>query len=407
MIRYSIRHMSGIRLKSNQVFTPGTFPEHTYIERGDVAYEIQLRHALTVPGQVISLSGPSKSGKTVLVERVVGRDNLIAIVGANIEQPTDLWERILDELDAPSEIARSTSIGGGVSGSSEVSGDVGLPFVAKGGVKTGLAGQVTGSHSQTRMYRRNGLHQVIQEIGDSDYVVLIDDFHYMSRSVQGDVAKLIKEAVRRGLKIITASVPHRSDDVVRANPELRGRVMAINLEYWEPQHLLAIAQLGFALLGAEFTEETYLSFVQEAAGSPQLMQVICLSACLEFEVDLYDPIPSARTPTPEAIQKVFSHTAQATNFRSLVDVLDNGPRVRGTDRRIYKFTDRTKGDVYRCILKAIAENPPQLALHYDHIYERIHTICVGESPPGSSINFSRRLAERPANLLFVMRGLVG
>lgn len=56
------------RLRAQDVFTPGSFPVHTYVHRIDLDVEQQLRDALATPGQLISISGPSKSGKTVLVE---------------------------------------------------------------------------------------------------------------------------------------------------------------------------------------------------------------------------------------------------------------------------------------------------------------------------------------------------
>jgi hypothetical protein len=84
-----------------EVFTPGSFPTYTYVERSRERLEQTLRDALSTTGQVISLSGPSKSGKTVLVERVVGRDCLITVTGANVEEPDDLWDRVLDWMDIP------------------------------------------------------------------------------------------------------------------------------------------------------------------------------------------------------------------------------------------------------------------------------------------------------------------
>ena len=56
------------------------------------------------------------------------------------------------------------------------------------------------------------------------YVVFIDDFHYIERGVREEIGRQIKAAAEKGIRICTASVPHRSDDVVRSNPELRGRV---------------------------------------------------------------------------------------------------------------------------------------------------------------------------------------
>jgi hypothetical protein len=98
----------------------------------------------------------------------------------------------------------------------------------------------------------------------------------MPRKVQGQVANILKEAVRLGVKICTAAVHHRGDDVVRANPELRGRVKSIDLNYWTKPELVEIAKLGFKALKVDFDESVIQRFALESAGSPQLMQQICL-----------------------------------------------------------------------------------------------------------------------------------
>ena len=88
-------------LKATEVFTPGAFPIHTYVERTGERLEQALRDALDTAGQVVSLAGPSKSGKTVLVEKVAGRDNLITITGAGISDPRHIWDQALDWMGTP------------------------------------------------------------------------------------------------------------------------------------------------------------------------------------------------------------------------------------------------------------------------------------------------------------------
>jgi len=109
--------MSPKKHAAQEVFTPGSYPELTYVQRQSGA-ERDLKDALSVKGQIISVIGPSKSGKTVLVENVVGRDNLIAVSGAVLRTPEDLWSRILDWMDFPSNqstaLEKSTKKSAGV-----------------------------------------------------------------------------------------------------------------------------------------------------------------------------------------------------------------------------------------------------------------------------------------------------
>ena len=87
----------------------------------------------------------------------------------------------------------------------------------------------------------------------------------------------------------------------------------------------------------------------------------------------------------DVLQKILEQTSSNTDFRSLVDVLDAGPRTRGTERKTYKFLDFTDGDVYRVVLRALADDPPRLSYPYEELLKRTEKICTVESPVGSSV----------------------
>ncbi|HEY0078037.1 MAG TPA: hypothetical protein VGB73_05275 [Pyrinomonadaceae bacterium] len=353
-------------IKATKVFTPGAFPEYTYVERSGEHLERDLRDGLDTPGQIVSLAGPSKSGKTVLVEKVVGRDNLIPIQGTSIQNLDQVWERVLDWMDLPAEEAKSKSTSGEAS----------------------LGASVGYERGKSTIKRRRGLPQVVEEIGNSDFVILLDDFHYMTKTVQAEVAKGLKEGVRLGLKICTAAVLHRADDVLRANPELRGRVRTLDIKYWKKGDLKKIALEGYKKLNVGLNDKTINKFTSEAAGSPQLMQLICLQSC--FELGIREELVDYKwlDPTDNQCKLIFERAATATDFRSLVDVLDSGPKTRGTERNTYKFRNGVHGDVYRCVLTAIASDPPQLSFDYDEIVRRTKQICIGDAPVGSSVTGS-------------------
>jgi hypothetical protein len=180
-------------------------------------------------------------------------------------------------------------------------------------------------------------------------------------------------------------VVHRGDDLVRANPELRGRVHAIDIKYWRPADLKQIANAGFAELNIEIDGAAIERLVQEAAGSPQLMQLLCLHTCFVLNARTRSLKAQTVTMTSDQVKSVFEQVSAATDFRSLVDVLDAGPKTRGSERKVYQFTDGSSGDVYRAVLKAVASDPPRLAYSYDELLTRTAAICVGEPPVGSSV----------------------
>lgn len=372
-------------VRATDVFTPSDFPVKTYVARDDEAMERRLRDALTTPGEIVSVSGPSKSGKTVLVQKAVGEDELIIVTGAGMESGAMLWDRVLNWMGVPAETttAARTEIGGSASGSA--TGKTGIPFVAQGEVAGSAS--VSGSKGSERSLTtaRTGMQQVANEIANSDFVVLIDDFHYMPRDVQSAVAREIKEAARLGVKICTASVPHRSDDVVRGNPELRGRIRAIDSEYWDTAHLVTIAKLGFPLLNLEIDDNTVRFFAKEASGSPQLMQALCLQTC--FSLDKRDFQPQVRKlEIDDSVRhEILEETSSRTDFSSLVAKCHKGPNTRGTERKEFVFSDGTKGDVYRAVLLSLAADPPSLSCNQKDLAVRIAGTCVSDVPSNSSI----------------------
>ena len=197
---------------------------------------------MKTPGLIVSLSGPSKSGKTVLINKVIPKEDLIPVSGAWIRSPEMLWDRVLSWMDAPANGGKVRTTSGELSG--KAGGKAGIPFIMEGAAEAGGEASLAYGRETTTKTGRSGIDQVVQEIADSSFTLFIDEFRYMENEVQQEVARQIKEAAEKGVKICTASVPHRADDVVRSNPELRGRVKAIDFEYWKPAEIAEIAHAG-------------------------------------------------------------------------------------------------------------------------------------------------------------------
>lgn len=372
-------------MKIQQVFTPNDIPTVTYVDRSDHKLEQKLRDYFNTPKMVISVSGPSKSGKTVLVKKVIPEEELISVNGATITSPEDLWEKVLGWMGSPSETTVSDSISNEISGSVNAGGRLKIPLVAEGGAQAEFAGSRGWGGETSKSFSRDGLQQVIKEIADSSFAVFIDDFHYINPAFRDEIGRQIKAAAENGVRVVTASVPHRADDVVRSNPELRGRVAAVDLAYWTQSELQQIARKGFAALNVELAPRVERQLAAEAFGSPQLMQAICLN--LGFEIDVRET--KAKLERVEVgvtlLDETMLRTSSLTDFSTMLTALHTGPRIRGTERKEHDFIDGSKGDVYRSILLAIAKDPAELALPYDKILSRVREVCLTEPPVGSSI----------------------
>ena len=92
-------------LKAENIFKPGAFPEYTYVSRNyentGISYELRLKQALRTAGCLTSIIGPSKMGKTILCEQVIGLDNIVEVSGADFNENTDFWAIIAAKVGLP------------------------------------------------------------------------------------------------------------------------------------------------------------------------------------------------------------------------------------------------------------------------------------------------------------------
>jgi hypothetical protein len=372
-------------LKIRDIFTPGRFPKWTFVEEHLQEKSEILHDALEDGSMLVSISGPSKSGKTVFIENMLGAANLIQVTGAGVQHANDVWLRVFDIIGTPIERSNTqTSTGSGTLG---LKGSVEAnALVVKGKGETSVSGTYTSSNSNTTVDSINYLQLLIKELSGSNLVIFIDDFHYISKEVQSELAKQIKEAIRQGVKFVCASVPYHSDDVIRSNPDLRGRIVSIDFDYWGNEILEKIAHLGFKKANISCRKTMIDDFVAEAAGSPQLMQYLCLNACYESKIrEVKEGEVEEILHSRDLLEKICMRTVQSADYSSVVEKMIEGPKTRGSDRKIHISTYGWQGDVYRFLVKALSLDPPQLNFRYQPLVDRISSICAGEAPSGSSI----------------------
>lgn len=96
-------------MKATQVFTPGKEPEVTYIDDHLQGHARVLRDALEAGAAIISLSGPSKSGKTVFIEKIIGQEALIPVTGAGVTSSKVLWDRVFHFIGTPTTKSTTTT----------------------------------------------------------------------------------------------------------------------------------------------------------------------------------------------------------------------------------------------------------------------------------------------------------
>ncbi len=373
----------------SDVFSPGVMPDLTYINRtpqGEkMTYEAKLKKALLKNGNLISITGGTKTGKTVLCNRVVGRESFIKISGSQIDSKEKFWQLIAEKLEIPAEISVSYATQSQDNQKTALSAKAALLNLLSSGINTENGSSQTASENMTRkILRSNTL--IMDLLIKSRIVLIIDDFHYIDKETQLYLARTLKAEIFNGLRAILLSLPHRADEAIRLNPDLIGRMSFIELAPWSKDELKEIARKGFSLLNMHVTEETLDYIASESALSPQLMQENCFNiAFLVHENAQHEvTIADAQTAFKDTVAEYrhYSDTAQS---------ILAGPTKGRSRRKTYHTKDGQCCDIYALILRSISADPPVLKITLDEIRQRMEKIVsLGETLP-TALSLSKML----------------
>lgn len=345
-----------MKLRAEDVFRPGAFPEHTYISRkstsSNLSYEFRLMQALRISGFLTSLVGPSKMGKTSLCEKVIGFENIVEISGADFGDDTDFWKLISTKAGMAYE---------GHSASEKKIAGTDNKYIKKGN-------SFLTSDKIIEYYREQNL------------VLLIDNFHYAPEGKQMQIAQQLKDAIRKGFKAIVISLPYRTNKAIQQNPDLSGRLSLINMEPWEIDELKEIAKMGFGKLGITIEDSVAEQIAVESLSSPKLMQYICLNICTILEMSGNE----CRQISPEILETAYRYTTANFEYRDAVSLMQKGPNNRGKARSIFRMADGKDYDIYELIVMSLAENPPIMKLEFGDVRDRIHRLMAGDCKKPSS-----------------------
>lgn len=357
-------------IKVGNVFVPGGLPTVTYNPRDELGLEEKVRDYLDERHRILSLSGPTKSGKTVLLRSIVS--DAIWVSGGSVTTAMQLWHAIADKLQLPSEV--ETTEGQQEVAGRSTSGEAGVG-IAKGSRTASEDFSTTRASSSSRS--RPLSHSAIEGLVNAQSVLVIDDFHYLAQPVQLEVIRALKEPVFDGLAVIVVSVPHRAYDAVRVEKEMTGRVEQLQIDFWSEGELLGIASSGFDALNLlDPSGELGRRLAKESFSSPHLMQDFCLQLVKAQGIRLRLEAPT-RLAVPDW-QPFFSSRASAAS-KSAFDLLARGPRQR-TDRLERTLKDGTVTDIYGVVLAAIAHTGPLTQLTYEELRSSVREVISSDPP---------------------------
>ncbi|WP_176502627.1 hypothetical protein [Cobetia sp. 5-11-6-3] len=379
-------------LNRSTVFVPGAFPLYSYVHRKfvnersgfEVDPEVKINSVLSQSGIIVQVVGPSKSGKTRAIEKCVGENNLVLVSGSQISKETDLWSIVSSKLRQPVTTSFTYSNSRNYEEGDTLKGKLNGAVVSSE-YTTGFKKERAQQFEETSSFNTSPFNKCLELLSSDDKVLFLDDFHVIPYEIQPRIAAQLKTAAEAGVKICLAEVPHHSNKPISALPDLTGRIHTVKFKYWSEKDLVKIGRLGFDKLHVSINEASLRAFAIEAAGSPQLMQMICLNAAEFAEINEPLQTHTNKVFSLEDIRVILLNTHESIDRSEILKILDQGPDERGKSRTQYSVHELKLADNYEIVLAAISLSPPAGTLTWssgtDNLQKRIDLICLSNKKP--------------------------
>ncbi|WP_122347156.1 MULTISPECIES: hypothetical protein [Pseudomonas syringae group] len=363
-------------MRATDVFKPQGTPTVTLVREPVGAKSSQdFDDAIEEGGKLIRVVGPSKSGKTVFVATKAHDRDLIRVSASGIQAGYDLWNRVLASAGAVAQRTTSLELGGALGGEASAKASAGI-LIAKAETEGKLTADFSATRTVEKTHAADPLQTVVQSFARQNVWIFIDDFHYATPEIQRQLAEQIKYAAEEGVQLIIALIRGRSEDVIQANGDLQGRIVDIPFEYWDVDELSLIAEAGFPLLGVRLEPGSARLLAVESAGTPQLMQAICLELARDLDAREALAEPKLVEITADHVTNVCTKLANnRADFSSTIDQMRKGPPTRGTSRKSYPDSRGNARDVYELLISAFGMDPPKLRLTHDELQTRVNSLA--------------------------------
>ena len=360
-----------VQYRLGDVFVVGRPPTVTYSPREPKKLETILADYLEERGRVLIVTGPSKSGKTVLLSRAI--PDAIWVAGGNVDNVDRFWRRVVDDTDSyTTELLEESTSGTETETDTD---EAGFMPAGVGAKKTWVDTRIEGTGTR----RTQEADRDVQSVGrdallTADRPLIVDDFHHIAPDVQRELVRHLKPLIDRNVAVIFAAVPHHAADVVAAEGEMEGRVENLQIGLWEVEELTDIADRGYrAALRVRCSEELAISLAEYSLRSPHLMQLLCRELAKVNDIRETAEDDRTRVEPPDDWETFLRQVAERHTHDGTLRTLAHGPQS-GSDRIPRELQRGGETDIYGAILEAIAATGPQEQLHYTDLREALRGV---------------------------------
>jgi hypothetical protein len=297
----------------------------SYVSR--ISQQEQLATALRVDSHLV-LWGEPRQGKSSLLRHQLRGTGHCIIQCTYGQRRFDVYRMILREAGASVAVERKKRRARGIGATVRIF--------------TGNISSESETTERTFDIDISNVNDVLRVIEDSafDKIVILEDFHYLGRSVQRQILQDMKAIYEKSsLKIILVGIWADRDQLLGLQLDIGGRVEAIEIPRWTDDELAEVLKKGEDLLGLSFRPLALKRLIACAQQSVGVLQELALAACQEAS-RLRRTVPAEHAEiTEDLVEAAIRHvldrnTARLRWYVSAFADPDKNAKVFITPRRL-------------------------------------------------------------------------
>ena len=369
---------------TSQVFGVGNHVPLTYVVRSGV--DDVFQSALDREKH-IAVYGSSKQGKTCLRRKTVKEADQLVVSCTSALSREAIYSTILRKAGVQVADLISRERGNAVSTEASVSGEAGHVFLRSKGELSGTAETRWGTSETHRSVPLdfNNCNDVIDELkanGFNRWIVL-DDFHYLSRQVQLDIANDLKAFFDESqIRFLIIGVWREPGKLYRLNNDLEDRSVHVDADRWNRAELERVLAVGSELLNVRFSRAVCDKILSAAMHNVGLLQAAAEMVCDRLKI----------TKTQSTTLQVYDQNERCERVSNSCDV--------PTEVWLFELHHR-RFPQYRELLTTIARNSESDSWIWQFLAAALITLPVDELAMGARLDLllaESRRAQKYSNL---------
>lgn len=266
----------------NNVFGVSKNPVASYIERE--AVDQALSDALATTKQIV-IYGSSKQGKTALLQRHLEEKYRATYHCGPTSSAEDIYRTFLRGFGVEIITEKSSTTSREATGTVKSTFSAILPFFAKTDLEISAEGKAGKEHQTTsrpiefNLTAAQDVGELLISVGGSGKFFVLENFHYLSTEVQGQLAFDLRTFEEMGIRFIILGVWRENNRLIQFNGDLQDRMAEVPVEPWIEEDFARIAEAGEKALNISIGEAIKSKIFHQAHGSVAVVQELLKKFC--------------------------------------------------------------------------------------------------------------------------------